>query len=159
VRKKPFAEAAKEAAANAASKGGGTGVGSALTTWMNQPSTSLEHLLAGATVAAGVAVVASIVGDAIKWVTDPPPGGVTVGRDYSGYSDESASVVKSAVLFSLFFTLLFSAVFGFLATASIKGAYNGDPWNHALIAVAFLSSFLSSLLAGVLNNWRAGWPR
>lgn len=64
---------------------------------------------------------------------------------------------RSAFLFVLFYTLAFSMVLGLLANdLEVAAADRGELVNRVTLGVSFVSAFLASCLAGVLNNLRDG---
>lgn len=63
--------------------------------------------------------------------------------------------MKSAFLFSLFFSLGFSMVLGLLAIdLEQHAAGQGETLNRVTLGVTAVSAFLAAILAGVLNNLR-----
>jgi hypothetical protein len=65
--------------------------------------------------------------------------------------------LKSAFLFGMFFTLIFSMVLGLLSVGlEREAAARGEALNRVTAGVSALSGFLAATLAGVLNNLRDG---
>jgi hypothetical protein len=89
--------------------------------------------------AAGGAV-GSALGQLLAWLLDAP---------------KIKWTFRSAMLFSLFFTLAFAAVLGLLAVGLEREAIaRGEVYDRVTFGISALSGFLAAIFGGVLNNLR-----
>ncbi len=65
--------------------------------------------------------------------------------------------MKSAFLFTLFFSLTFSMIFGLLAIGLEREMFaRGEIFNPVNLGISGVAAFLATILGGVLNNLRDG---